>query len=121
MKVSDINLIGLSFHDNDFYNTFIPFLSTLREALYWGRGEDIDKETICKLWNESCISFYRLFQNRWEYNHDEDINHIKNYLQLDESNIHINEEVSVFIGQGDYCYNGEYFFIEISSGQTNSK
>ena len=89
----------------------------MRDAILNSKYEEITKEEICNLWNESCIFFYRLYQNRWEYNENADIDHLRKYLELSVDDIHINEDVVNYLK--DDFLNGEYFFIEMSSGQVN--
>lgn len=111
-------VIGINFGDNDFCNVAYGFLAGLKHT-----GIDIyqDKSKVVKVWNVAAEGLYRLYQNPFEYNHDETEGWVGKYLQIDEDDVYFDEEVDEYLktqflnsefavidcrnpALGDYCY-----------------
>jgi hypothetical protein len=111
--------VGISFGDNDFYNTMVPFMENLQKAIKQsGFVETKTKEElrnwIIRIFNDTAVSFYWMFQNRYQYSHQsKDIpdfaEHMKAYFKVDKECVYIGEEVNNKCAESDWL-NGEFFF-----------
>ena len=94
-KFNVVTPIGINFGDNDFGNTFRPFMKFLHSLEFTPT-----KEQVVKLFNEMGYGFYLARQNLWQYDNGED--HTKEYLQIDESNVLMGSEVDLWIMGNNY-------------------
>lgn len=118
-KPSDrIMRIGISFGDNDFYFTFMPMMEAIAAALTMSHpgNQPLTKSQIVEIINGLAYPFYRLCQNRWRHGDGGD-DHIRNYLRITEDRVYINEEIDKKLEDPYWC-NGEFFYVDIDSGQT---
>lgn len=93
--MSNPKKIGIRFGDNDFYNTFIPFLTVLGEQGIDSYG-NMTKEKFVELCNRSIVAFYWLYQNKcrdhWQTDHA-----INDYLKITEYYVYFDEEVDTML------------------------
>lgn len=101
-----IEKLLIKFGDNDFYNTFYALLETILHAHEYGGKLPFTKAQICLIINELSYGHYLLFQNQFDY---ADGGNTKNYLQIDESQIYIDEEVDEFLKENIKSANSEWF------------
>lgn len=83
--------IAIKFGDNDFINTFNPLMTLLFEAFKHTERLPTDKKVLLRLINNISFTFYMLFQSRNYMSED------KEYLQLDETMLLLNEEVDEYL------------------------
>ena len=97
--------IAIKFGDNDFINTFSPLMDTLFKSYVYHNSLPDNKPQLLKLINSVSFGFYMMFQNRFEYDNLNDENeHTRKYLQIDENKLLLNEEVDAYlaeVGAGD--------------------
>lgn len=110
--------IGIRFGDNDFYHTVVPFLKGLHESLceQGFRLKSLTKETVVKLFNLSAPGLYYLRQNVLNYHtcmHPD-------YLKIRERQVFFDEEVTEHIRKNDGWDNGEFFWLDVDSGEVAS-
>lgn len=96
--------LAIKFGDNDFYNTFIPLLNTMRDSILRGC---FTKKQIVDIINNCSYGFYLAFQNKFRYTNKG----TKEYLQITEKNILLNEEVDKLFTTNDGWYNYEIFYV----------
>jgi hypothetical protein len=92
--------IAIIFHNNDFYNCFYGVLEIIKNARKWNDRVTEDKLLLCKIINEISYGSYLLYQNSFEYNDEKsgDIcERTKKYLQINPSQILINNEVTDYL------------------------
>lgn len=105
-------VIGINFKDNDFCQVARGFLAGLIHT-----GIDIyDKEKVVKVWNASSEGLYRLYQNPFEYNHDEQPGRIGQYLTIDEDDVYFDEEVDQYLAKE--FLNSEFCVIDCRNPHT---
>jgi hypothetical protein len=113
-------VIGIRFGDNDFCDVAYAFLEGLKH-----RGiEDLTKQNVVTLWNNSVGGLYVLYQKRTKdllELKEDDVENVKNHLRVNEDKIFfgkevekhlseafLNSEFAVIDGQnphtGFYCY-----------------
>lgn len=97
--------IAIKFGDNDFIKTFDPIMDTLFTAYQWREQLPTNKKELLKIINNISFGFYLLFQSR-EYMEAE-----KQYLQLDESKLLLNEEVDEYLSSLESGYDNSSTFI----------
>lgn len=110
--------IGISFGDNDFHNTLMPFVKIIMDAIEWNPilEEKLTKERIVELFNGMSFSLYRMFQNSWEHSNGGD-NHMKRYLMINVDRVYINNEIDKKFENYDSWANGEFFYVDTDNHQ----
>jgi len=90
--------IAIKFGDNDFINTFNPLMETLFKAWEYNGSLPNNKEQLLILINSLSFGFYMAFQNNFEYDNLNDGNeYTRNYLQINESKLLLNDEVDSYL------------------------
>ena len=103
----NIFAIGINFGDNDFYHTFIPLLKAYRHRLE-DNDEMPSREKILEDINAMSFIFYKVFQNRGEY---EVGDHMEEYLKINMHQLYINEGVDQELKRQEGWCNGEFFYL----------
>ena len=103
--------LGIAFGDNDFYTTIVSFLENLPDE--WMAIKD--KKKLVFLVNQSLFTFYIMHQNCCKYNRLQVldkvyIEHMKNYLTVNQDQIYLDDEVTDYIREQDGWDNSEFFF-----------
>jgi len=105
-----IKVIGISFSDNDFANTFRGFLECIKingiESY-----ENLDKAKIVELFEKSKLGLYYLFQNHFRYKNDDD--RTMEWLTISENDIYLNEEVDAYLKDDPGKLNGEFHVLDV--------
>ena len=81
--------------NNDFINTMCGFVKTIAPNIFLGDWKDITKKEIADLFNTHSGTFYVFYQ---AYDAQSRTKHheYKDYLQIDERAIYIDEEIDSF-------------------------
>lgn len=101
----------IRFGDNDFYFTMMAFGQTIIKAIkddYRHQfQENLTKERIQILWNETIYGLYLMHQNQWRY--DDGDTGMREYLKLRvRSRIYIDEEVDELLEKCSEQSNGDW-------------
>lgn len=107
MEAKKITAIGVRFGDNDFYNTFIPFLQAIADSGI--DSYEFTKEKFVELCHKSLVGFYLVCQNQLRY----DSKHIQAYFEahVRVDNVYFNEEVDQYIKKCGGWDNSEFFVV----------
>jgi len=107
-------VIGVAHHDNDFYQTWTTLLAAL-QFRFGNKLPSLSKEQLVKSINEAIGGFYRIGQNSFEYNVEEeerDPNNIPKYLAISDKNLLLGEaEVDAYLSTTTWS-NGETFILD---------
>jgi hypothetical protein len=101
-------VIGIAFHDNDFYFAITAFLGTMKN-IGLQNYKDLTKEKFVEIYNRSIGGFYWLAQNKMEYRTDWDASR---YLQITVKDVYFDDEVKDYIEKHDGWDNGEFFVLD---------
>lgn len=101
-------IIGIQFHDNDFYFTFVAFLQSL-DKVGLQSYKNLTKEKVVELFNRSASGLYWLYQNKMEYQTDWDAS---SYLEIDIEDVYFDDEVKEHIKELNGWSNGEFFVLD---------
>lgn len=114
----EITAIGIDFGDNDFHTTFEAVLKILQLAIYERgfqgcRRFPTTREGICAFVNALSFGAYQVFQN-WGSSTPQDLERTEDYLQVDESQILLNEEIDEHLANDDGNFNGHFHYMYTS-------
>lgn len=97
--------IGIRFADNDFYNTFMPFMALMSKLEF-----EPTKEQVVEMFNSGSYMLYLAFQNKFEYEHEEpNRRSTEQYLKINVKQVYLNDEVTKYIEDAKSWANGEFF------------
>lgn len=91
--------VGINFGDNDFGNTLRPFVQSLLDLYRRDpqRAVSFTKKDVVWFFNEMAYGLYRMFQSRdFKRVEDKYEEHLRNYLQIDEQHVLVDEEVDKY-------------------------
>ena len=100
--------LAINFMDNDFSRTIRAIGNSFLNYYNLNGQFDFDKKQTISLWNELSYGIYLLHQNEFRYTNSHEQS-LRSYLKIDESNIHIDDEVDNFYyrqvdqGQGNFA------------------
>ena len=101
-----ITPIAINFMDNDYGNTFMPIMKFLH-------GLDFvpNKTQLINIINEISFGFYLAYQDTYEYKRNEHLDiSTRSYLQLDEKNIYLGDEVKDWIIKNNFNHSCWYIY-----------
>lgn len=107
--------ILIRFGDNDFSNTNMAFLRTLRDSFYYRPKALLTKEQIVKIYNEMIFGLYLLNQNQNQYK-NETVS-IKRYLKISVDRVHINDEIDEWVSKRGSMSNHDWFYLDVDNDQ----
>ena len=109
MSNKKVMMIGIMFHDNDFYNTIQPFLKVLGNAFDEdGLPSTMNKKHIVDAFNEMAYGLYLLnqHQNRYPLH-----GNTKEYLKIEEKDVYLDSEIQALLDK-DPWYNCEFHYYD---------
>jgi len=110
--------IGINFGDNDFYNTFMPFMKIIVDAINYNDSFEATKENIVDIFNSMSLSLYKLFQSRYDRIESND-EHYDKYLKIKTSDIYLDEEIDEKLKTYNSWANGSFFYADTDNKQTD--
>lgn len=111
----EITAIGIDFGDNDFHTTFEAVLKILQLAIYERGfqgccGFPTTREGICAFVNAISFGVYQVFQSCGDLT-PQDLKRTEAWLQIDESDILLNEEVDQHLTNDTGNFNGHFHYM----------
>jgi hypothetical protein len=122
-KEKTMERIGIRFNDNDFYFTFAGVLNSFayayKDTCRPYEIEALTKAQITIIINELSYGMFMLQQDRFRQNNDSW--DPKKYLTIKEDQIYLDEEIDDFQQElGDGWYNGEFYWVDLGTGEVDS-
>jgi len=115
-----ITSIAIVFDDNDFGNTFINLMNTVKNILYYNKTSD--RVVLTKIILEGCRFHYIAFQNQYDYKnvwatHEEHFDFIEQYLRTGIKVFFNEEEANAKYFNEDH--DSTSYHLDVASGQIN--
>lgn len=111
--------IAINFGDNDFYNTLMPFIKIIMDAVQWNPylEQKLTKEHIVELFNNMAFSLYRMFQNSWEHSIDYEESTEK-HLKINVNDVYIGDEIDEKFKTVNSWANHAFFYVDTDNCET---
>jgi len=125
LPFENIEKIGVSFGDNDFWQTWETALEVIGNSILQNGcssycSGNITRNHLVKRINASIAGIYYLSQGLIPRESDDRFKPAW-YLKINPTDIYINDEIEQFLEQNSYDQNSEFFIVEIDDNQTYIK